>query len=106
MVITRANIIGIITRTITGDTLPIMGTTAIRTGIMATLAGLGSVLVFDSTSSKLEGFGSKNRKHTDENTQSNSNNPRERDNGRVTLDPNSLDSSRTQPIGRYGHPAR
>jgi hypothetical protein len=106
MVITRANIIGIITRTITGDTLPIMGTTAIRTGIMATLAGLESVLVFYSTSSKLEGFASKNRKHTDKNTQSNSNNARERDNCRVTLDPNSLDSSRTQPIGRYGHPAR
>ena len=63
MVITRANIIGTITPTITGDTLTIMGITATHTSITATLVALGSALVFNSTNPKLGDFGGRNRKH-------------------------------------------
>src|SRR5438105_4346884 len=57
MVITRANIIGTITPTITGDTLTIMGITATHTSITATLVALGSALVFNSTNPKPGCFG-------------------------------------------------
>jgi len=60
MVIPRANIIGTISRTITGDTPTIMGITATHTSIPATLVALGSALVFNSTDPKLGGFGSRN----------------------------------------------
>jgi hypothetical protein len=56
MVFTRANIIGTITPTITGDTL-IMGITATHTSITATLVALGSALVFNSTNPKPGCFG-------------------------------------------------
>ena len=49
MVITRANIIGAISRTIIGDIVPTTGTTTIRTGITATPVALASALVFDAT---------------------------------------------------------
>jgi hypothetical protein len=106
MVITRANIIGTITPTITGDTLTIMGITATHTSITATLLALGSALVFNSTNPKPGCFGSRNGKYSDEITKSNSNYSRERDDGRINLDHNSLDGSRTQTVGRRWHPAR
>jgi hypothetical protein len=52
MAITPGNIIGAITRTITGGTLPTMGTTATHTDITATLVALGSALFFNSTNPK------------------------------------------------------
>jgi len=84
MVITRANIIGTIIPTITGDTLTIMGITATHTKITATLVALGSALVFNSTNPKPGCFGSRNRKYSDEITKSNSNYSRERDDGRLS----------------------
>ena len=49
MVITPANIIGAISRTIIGDIVPTMGATTIRTGITATPVVLASALMFYST---------------------------------------------------------
>jgi hypothetical protein len=44
--------LGAIIGTITGGTLPTMGTTATHTGITATLVALGSALFFNSTNPK------------------------------------------------------
>ena len=51
MVITRANIIGTVTRTIIGDIVPTTGTTTTHTGITATPVVRRSALVSNSIDS-------------------------------------------------------
>jgi len=55
-VIPRANTIGTITRTITGDITITMGTSATHTGITATAVAPDPGLVFNSIKPKFQGF--------------------------------------------------